>query len=141
MSEARLARQMGATGIEVINFGGTVLKTVIAIDSHPATARLAGRLNGDTQRAVRLFYTKAREQELTGAVTQAQIIRHRDSSRQAVIGVQSGDSDPAKRVRAFFSHEGNQYTLRAICRASEDGKALDALAAMGYLQGQRTGRY
>lgn len=35
---------------------------------------------------------------------------------------------------------GDVYVLRVICRADEDGKALDALSSMGFRQGQRTGR-
>ena len=136
--EQRLARQMGR--VENVNVGGVVIRTVSLIDSHPATAKLAGRLNGDTERAMRLFFIKAREHQETGSITQAQIIRHTDSSRPAVIGVQSGDTNPDRRVRAFFSREGNTYTLRAICKAGEDGKVLDALWSMGYNQAQRTGR-
>jgi hypothetical protein len=151
MSEARMARQMGraldmgsrslGVNAETVNVGGIVIRTVSLIDSHPATAKLASRLNGDTGRAMRLFYTKAREHQETGSVTQAQIIRHGESSRPAVIGVQSGDSNPGRRVRAFFSRElGDVYALRAICKADEDGKVLDALWNMGYNQAQRTGR-
>ena len=139
--EGRLARQMGRTDVEDINVGGVVIRTVSLIDSHPATAKLAGRLNGDTERAMRLFHIKAREYQETGSIAQAQIIRHTDSSRPAVIGVQSGDSNPDRRVRAFFSRErGDIYALRAICKAGEDGKVLDALWSMGYNQAQRTGR-
>lgn len=148
--ERRISRQMGraldmgsrslGVNAETVNVGGIVIRTVSLIDSHPATAKLASRLNGDTQRAMRLFYTKAREHQETGSVTQAQIIRHGESSRPAVIGVQSGDSNPGRRVRAFFSREGDVYALRAICKADEDGKVLDALWNMGYNQAQRTGR-
>ena len=138
--EGRLARQMGRTDAKDVNVGGVVIKTVSLIDSHPATAKLAGRLNGDTERAMRLFHIKAREHQETGAIAQAQIIRHTDSSRPAVIGVQSGDTNPDRRVRAFFSREGDTYALRAICKAGEDGKVLDALWSMGYNQAQRTGR-
>ena len=150
MSEARMARQMRSSlgmelrtpGVEVsvINVGGVSIRTASLIDNNPATAKLASRLNGDTQRAMRLFHIKAREHQETGSVTQAQIIRHTDSSRPAVIGVQSGDSSPERRVRAFFSREKDVYALRAICKAGEDGKVLDALWSMGYAQAQRTGR-
>jgi len=150
MGESVMAIRMGRSldtrlrnpGIdpETVNVGGIIIRTISLIDSHPATAKLAGRLNGDAERAMRLFHIKAREHHETGSVTQAQIIRHRDSSRPAVIGVQSGDSNPERRVRAFFSRDGNVYILRAICKAGEDGKALDALLGMGYMQAQRTGK-
>lgn len=145
MSEIRMARQMRRaldTGVDasMVNVGGVSIRTVSLVESNSATAKLASRLNGDTQRAIRLFHTKAREHQETGSVTQAQIIRHTDSSRAVVIGVQSGDSSPERRVRAFFSKEGDTYILRAICKAGEDGKALDALWSMGYSQARRTGR-
>ena len=138
--EGRLARQQGAAREKAVDVGGTVIKTISLVDENSATARLARRLNGDTDRALRLFYTKARELQETGSVTQGQVIRHSDSTRPAIIGVQSGDSSPAKRVRAFFSREQDVFTLWAICKASEDGKALAALASLGYVQGQRTSR-
>lgn len=149
--ERRINRQMGRTldmgsrspgvNAETVNVGGIVIRTVSLIDSSPATAKLASRLNGDTQRALRLFYTKAREHQETGSVAHGQIVRHTDSSRPAAIGVQSGDSSPERRVRAFFTPERDGvYVLRVICKASEDGKGLDALSGMGYTQALRTGR-
>lgn len=149
--EGRMARRMeknldmgfgkSVDGIETVNVGGIVIRVMSLIDSHPATAKLASRLNGDADRAMRLFYMKARELQETGSITQAQIIRHTDSSKPAIIGVQSGDPNPDRRVRAFFSREkGGIYALRAICKASEDGKVLDALWSMGYNQAQKTGR-
>ena len=150
MSEARMARQMGRSldiglqtpevDVNIVNVGGVLIRTASLIDNNPTTAKLASRLNGDTKRAMRLFHIKAREHQETGSVTQAQIIRHTDSSRPVVIGVQSGDSSPERRVRAFFSKEKDIYALRAICKAGEDGKALDALWNMGYNQAQKTGR-
>lgn len=138
--EGKLARQQGAVSEEAVDVGGTIIRTVSLVDENPATARLARRLNGDRDRALRLFYTKAREHQETGSVIQGQVIRHSDSTRPAIIGVQSGDSSPEKRVRAFFYRDGNVYTLRVICKASEDGKGLAALASLGYMQGQRTSR-
>lgn len=149
MSEVRMAQQMGRVDAssggldskaQAVEVGGVVIRIASLIESHPTTAKLARRLNGETERAMRLFYTKAREHQETGSVTQGQIIGHTEGSRSSVIGVQTGDSSPGRRVRAFFSKEGDIYTLRAICRAEEDGKALDALSSMGYKQGVRTGR-
>lgn len=132
--EGRLGRQaQGREGAPVIRFTSLVY-------DHPVLGRLASKLNGETGKAMKLFQIKAKELEQTGFIHQAQVIGHRDSSIPPVFGVQSGDPSPSKRVRVFFSKDNGVYALRAICRADEDGKALDVLRSMGYNQGQKTSR-
>ncbi len=136
--EGRLGRQV--SDIQTIESGVAAHRVEIGIERNPAAARLAQRLNGDSERAIRLFHQKARELLQTGSVSQAQIIRHTDGDRAPVFGVQTSDSSPSRRVRAFFSPENDIPTLLVICKADEDGKAMEILRGMGYERGLRTGR-
>ena len=109
------------------------LRVVDAIGTNPIAAKLAAGLNGDEARARRLFLNKAKEFKRTGAISQTETIRHTDSSRQPVFGVQSGEPNPERRVKAYFSREGEDFVLRVLCKVIEDERGRDALREDGFI--------
>lgn len=109
------------------------LQVIDVIGENPIASRLFAGLNGDSARARKLFETKAREFATVGRISQAEIIRHEDSSRSPVYGVQTKELDVEKRLKAYFSRKRGVFELRVLCKSQEDERGRDALRADGYL--------
>ncbi len=121
--EGRLGRQAQVV-VEGVNIRGTNP----LVHDHPVFQKLAEGVNGDTDRAMRLFYNKSGELRKIGFVAQAQVFKHADRSR--VFVVQSTDPNPSTRIRVAFRQDGILGMWHAD--KDKDKKALGALRSMGY---------
>lgn len=132
-------RRHSQAEVKVAGVEEVPLRAMDAIGRNPIAAKLAAGLNGDEQRARKLFRNKAGELDKVGSISQAEIIRHIDSSQPPVYGVQTGELDTSKRLKAYFSREGETFVLRVICRAGDDERGRSALRMDGYVP-QKMGR-